>query len=74
MTDNIEIKSQLKTLPDKPGVYQFFDEKDNIIYIGKAKSLKKRVSSYFNKQQYESAKLRILVRKIKKINHIVEYR
>ncbi|MCK4922121.1 MAG: excinuclease ABC subunit UvrC [Bacteroidales bacterium] len=66
-----EIKTKLKNLPDKPGIYQFYDENGNIIYIGKAKSLKKRVSSYFNKRQYESAKLKILVKKIKEIKHIV---
>ena len=71
MKDNIEIRAQIKVLPDKPGVYQFSDEADKIIYVGKAKSLKKRVSSYFNKQQYESAKLRILVKRIRKIHHIV---
>ena len=45
--DSIEI--QLKTLPQVAGVYQFFDSKENIIYVGKAKNLKKRVASYFNK-------------------------
>lgn len=64
-------KEQLRSLPDNPGVYKFLDEKNTIIYIGKAKSLKKRVSSYFNKQQYENAKLRVLVNKVRKIEHIV---
>ena len=65
---NLEI--QLKTLPDNPGVYKFFDSKGIIIYIGKAKNLKKRVRSYFNKN-HEQAKTNILVKKITKIQHIV---
>jgi len=60
----------VKVLPDKPGVYQFFDESGNIIYVGKAKDLKKRVSSYFSKIA-DSAKTRILVRRIVDIRHIV---
>ena len=67
-TRNLEI--QLKTLPDNPGVYKFFDNKGIIIYIGKAKNLKKRVLSYFNKN-HEQAKTNILVKKITKIQHIV---
>ena len=61
---------QLQTLPDSPGVYQFFDSSDTIIYVGKAKNLKKRVSSYFNKE-HDSAKTRVLVSKIVRIEHIV---
>lgn len=71
MPSSADIKQLLQTLPDKPGVYKFLDENGAIIYIGKAKSLKKRVSSYFNKQKHESAKLKVLVRKIKNIDHIV---
>ncbi|MCF8379881.1 MAG: excinuclease ABC subunit UvrC [Bacteroidales bacterium] len=66
-----KIKSELQNLPDKPGIYQFFDKEGKIIYIGKAKSLKKRVSSYFNRQNYENAKLKILVRRIFEIRHII---
>lgn len=51
-----KIKTIIRTLPDKPGVYQFLDEKDKVIYIGKAKSLKKRVSSYFSKDTGQSGK------------------
>ena len=64
------IEIQVQTLPDMPGVYQFFDAKDNIIYIGKAKNLKKRVRSYFNKH-HDYGKTNILVKKIRNIKHIV---
>ncbi len=58
-------------MPDNPGVYQFFDEHDKIIYVGKAKSLKKRVLSYFNKDSSLSGKTSVMVRKIVDIRHIV---
>lgn len=61
---------QLKTLPSEPGVYQFYDASDTIIYVGKAKNLKKRVSSYFNKN-HDSGKTKVLVKKIVSIKHIV---
>ncbi len=64
------LEIQIKTLPEKAGVYQYFDENDVIIYVGKAKNLKKRVSSYFTKH-HDNAKTRILVKKIKRIEHIV---
>ena len=66
----LPIEVQLKTLPDSPGVYQFFDADGKILYVGKAKSLKKRVSSYFTKGQ-QNGKTRVMVRKIRKIKHIV---
>jgi excinuclease ABC subunit C len=61
----------LKSLPDKPGVYQFFDEEDTIIYIGKAISLKKRVASYFNRDNSHSGKVMVMVKRIVTIRHIV---
>lgn len=61
---------QVKTLPDSPGVYQYFDAEGTIIYVGKAKNLKKRVSSYFTKT-HDSGKTRVLVKKIVNIKHIV---
>ena len=66
----LSIEIQLKTLPNSPGVYQFFDVKDKILYIGKAKNLKKRVRSYFNKN-HDQAKTHVLVKKIRSIKHIV---
>ncbi len=61
---------QIQTLPDQPGVYQYFDKEDKILYVGKAKNLKKRVSSYFNKV-HDNAKTNVLVKKIVSIKHIV---
>ena len=64
------IKSLIKHLPEKPGVYQYYSKDNEIIYVGKAKNLKKRVSSYFNRQHYENNKLKVLVSKIFTIRHI----
>ena len=64
------LEIQLQTLPNSPGVYQYFDTNDTVIYVGKAKNLKKRVSSYFTKT-HENGKTRILVKKIANIKHIV---
>lgn len=64
------VELQVKVLPSSPGVYQYFDKNNEILYIGKAKNLKKRVSSYFNKTHH-TARLRVMVRKIKTIRHIV---
>ena len=67
---NTDIVLKLQTLPEKPGVYQYFDVNEKIIYVGKAKNLKKRVSSYFNKNQ-ENGKTRVLVKQIIDIKYIV---
>lgn len=64
------ITIQIKTLPTGPGVYQYFDKNDTVIYVGKAKNLKRRVTSYFTKV-HDSAKTRILVKKIYRMEHIV---
>lgn len=64
------LKSLVSALPEEPGVYQFFDENKIIIYVGKAKRLKRRVASYFNKV-HDTAKTNIMVRKIVDIRHIV---
>jgi len=65
------LDTQLKSLPEDPGVYQFFDSKDEIIYIGKAKNLKKRVSSYFCRVNYDSFKVKVLVDRIVDLKWIV---
>lgn len=67
---NTPIEIQLQTLPDNPGVYQFYNKDGKIIYVGKAKNLKKRVSSYFHKN-HDSGKTRVLVKKIDTIKHVV---
>lgn len=67
---NLPLEIQIKTLPTNPGVYQYFDKEDKILYVGKAKNLKKRVASYFNKN-HENGKTRVLVKKIVSIKHIV---
>lgn len=64
------LELQLQTLPNSPGVYQYFDDEGTILYVGKAKNLKKRVSSYFTKT-HDNGKTRVLVKKIADIKHIV---
>lgn len=66
----VDLHQIISSIPDSPGCYLYFDEEGTIIYVGKAKNLKKRVSSYFNKTQ-DSPKTRILVRKIRNIQYIV---
>jgi len=64
------LELQIQTLPDSPGVYQYYDKEDKILYVGKAKNLRKRVSSYFNKL-HENGRTNVMVRKIVSIKHIV---
>ncbi|NHN27112.1 excinuclease ABC subunit UvrC [Flavobacterium jejuense] len=64
------LELQIQSLPDNPGVYQYFDKDDKILYVGKAKNLKKRVSSYFTKS-HDNYKTSVLVKKIVSIKHIV---
>ena len=64
------IREQLAMLPSNPGVYQYFDKNGTLIYVGKAKNLKRRVSSYFNKEQTHP-KTRVLVSKIVTIKHFI---
>lgn len=68
--NNPSLELQLQTLPNNPGVYQYYDKDGKILYVGKAKNLKKRVASYFNKV-HDNGKTNVLVRKIVDIKHIV---
>jgi excinuclease ABC subunit C len=74
MDERLNIKENLQlilsTLPEKPGVYQYFDKEGKIIYVGKAKNLKKRVSSYFTKK-HDSTKVAVLVKQIINLKYIV---
>jgi excinuclease ABC subunit C len=67
---NEQLKIQIVSLPEQPGVYQYFNSNDEIIYVGKAKNLKKRVSSYFNKV-HEQGKTNVLVKNISHLKYIV---
>ncbi|MEY2763988.1 MAG: hypothetical protein RLZZ205_412, partial [Bacteroidota bacterium] len=71
MKTSAHIENILKTLPDKPGVYQYYDDQGQLLYIGKAKVLKNRVSSYFSKIKFENAKTFQLVKRIADIKFIV---
>lgn len=64
------IDIQLKTVPSDPGVYQYYDKNGKILYVGKAKNLKKRVASYFNKK-HDSRRINLMVSKIHHIEHII---
>ena len=66
---NEQLKIQLSALPETPGVYQYYNKKGNLLYVGKAKNLKKRVNSYFNKT-HDSGRIRLLVKKIDRIETI----
>ncbi len=67
---NGPVTLQIATLPNAPGVYQYYDKEDKLLYVGKAINLKKRVASYFNKE-HDNARTRLLVKKISLIRHIV---
>jgi len=66
-----ELKPIVNSLPEKPGVYKYFDKEGVIIYVGKAKSLKKRVSSYFTKKHHDNFKTAVLVSKIVHLEYTV---
>ncbi|MFT5435375.1 MAG: excinuclease ABC subunit C [Ulvibacter sp.] len=67
---NASVILQISTLPNSPGVYQYYDKEEKLLYVGKAINLKKRVASYFNKE-HDNARTRLLVKKIAIIRHIV---
>lgn len=71
MKDKIDISTLVRSLPEQPGVYQFYDKDGNILYIGKAKNLKKRVSSYFTRTKFDTFKIKILVDRIVDLKYIV---
>ena len=64
------LKGIVQNLPETPGCYQYLDDSGRIIYVGKAKNLKRRVSSYFNKEQ-QTQKTRLLVAHIRDIRYVV---
>ena len=66
-----KVRDKLDLLPHNPGVYQFLNADEKVIYVGKAKDLKKRVSSYFNNKAAANRKLQVMVSKIEDIRHIV---
>jgi excinuclease ABC subunit C len=70
MGDQINIKEIISNLPEQPGVYKYFDDKEVIIYVGKAKNLKKRVNSYFVKK-HDNNKTNVLVSKIRNIQYTI---
>ncbi len=71
MKKSDHIAAILKRLPNQPGIYQHYDKDGKILYVGKAKNLKNRVSSYFNKNKYENGKTRLLVSKIADVKFTV---
>jgi excinuclease ABC subunit C len=71
MAESEEVKNQVRSLPDQPGIYKFFSEDGKLIYVGKAKSLKKRVSNYFNKNSGVDNKTRKLVSQIRRIEFTI---
>src|SRR5438067_1897194 len=70
MKTNEHIQSILSSLPENPGVYQFFNKEEVLMYVGKAKNIKKRVYSYFGKQ-HDNNKTTVLLKQITDIRHIV---
>jgi excinuclease ABC subunit C len=71
MSEKFDYKAALKNIPHKPGVYQYWDSEKELIYIGKAKDLRNRVGSYFNKDLNVNAKTRVLVSKIRNITFTI---
>lgn len=71
MSEKFDYRAALKNIPHKPGVYQYWDSEQELIYIGKAKDLRNRVGSYFNQDMHVNAKTRVLVSKIRNITFTI---
>jgi excinuclease ABC subunit C len=65
------IRDKVAVLPEKPGVYKYYDKSEKLLYIGKARNLKKRVSSYFNKNKDDNRRIMLMVQKIDQIDYTV---
>ena len=70
MSKNPHIQELLQRIPEEPGVYQYFNEAGEVIYVGKAKNLKRRVRSYFHKEQ-DRYKTKLLVQSVADIKYVV---
>ena len=68
---NENLKQQLKLLPSLPGCYIYYNQDNEIIYVGKAKILKRRAMSYFNKKHHDSVKVQVLVSQIERLEYII---
>src|SRR5690625_165290 len=66
-----DYKEAIQKIPRKPGVYQYFDKNDQLIYVGKAKNLRNRVASYFGRESQLHPKTRVLVRKIRRVSFTI---
>lgn len=71
MKNKTDLADLVQALPEQPGVYQFYDREGKLLYIGKAKNLKKRVSSYFSRRVHDSFKIKILVDRIADLKYII---
>ena len=71
MSDYEQIREKIQAAPNKPGIYQYFDKEQRFLYIGKAKNLKNRVSSYFTNDRSKSGRTRLMVSKINDIRYII---
>ena len=66
-----DLSAKVKAAPKKPGIYQYYDKGDKLLYVGKAKNLKNRVASYFVDDQGKSGRIRLLVSKIRDVKYIL---
>ena len=66
-----DLSQKIKAAPKKPGIYQYYDKEGKLLYVGKAKSLKSRVASYFNSDSGKSGRIRLLINKIRDVKYIL---